>query len=253
MTNSAAGYPFPPEVPGVPGTPSTPRWPGHPAPPPGTPLPPRYPPHPRSPSPRPRQEPSPLVTPGRAWIDSGDWQSRLNERLLEQRVVMAHGHLDDTAATVLCAQLLTLDAESTDRTAPIRLHMQGLSADLAAALTVMDALDAVGVPVHAIARGHLSGPALGVLAAAGRRVGYPNSGFLLAEPEAAFEGTSADLVSRQRQFETMLDALYFRLADVTCREVDEIRDDARRGRFLTADEAVAYGLLQEVAQASRGS
>ncbi len=162
MTNTAAGYPFPPEVPGVPGTPGEPRWPGRPAPPPGTPFPPRYPPHPRPPGTRPVQEPSPLVTPGHAWIDSGDWPSRLNERLLEQRVVMAHGHLDDGAATMLCAQLLTLDAESTDRTAPILLHLQSLSADLAAALTVMDALDAVGVPIHAVARGHLSGPALGV-------------------------------------------------------------------------------------------
>ncbi len=166
---------------------------------------------------------------------------------------MAHGHLDETAATLLCAQLLTLDADSPDRTAPILLHLQSLSADLQAALTVMDALDAVGVPVHAFARGHLSGPALGALAAADRRLAYPNAGFLLVEPEAGFEGTAADLASRQRQFATMLDALYFRLADVTGREVDEIRDDARRRRFLTAGEAVTYGLVQEVAQAPHGS
>jgi ATP-dependent Clp protease protease subunit len=166
---------------------------------------------------------------------------------------MAYGHLDETTATVLCAQLLTLDADSPDRTAPIRLHLQGLSADLQAALTVMDALDAVGVPVHAFARGHLSGPALGVLAASGRRVASPNAGFLLAEPVASFEGTAADLAGRQRQFATMLDALYFRLADVTGREVDEIRDDARGRRFLTAGEAVAYGLIHEVAQPPQGS
>ena len=117
----------------------------------------------------------------------------------------------------------------------------------------MDALDAVGVPVHAFAGGHLSGPALGVFAAADRRVAYPNAGFLLAEPEAGFEGTAADLASRQRQFDTMLDALYFRLADVTGREVDDIRDDARRHRFLSAAEAVSYGLVQEVTQTRRAS
>ncbi len=249
--DAAAEYPFPPEVPRGPGGPRTPEEPGppgRPARPPRTPFPPRYPPHPRPAKPQPGPGPSPLVMPGGAWIDSAGWLSRLHERLLDQRVVMAHGHLDDGAATVLCAQLLTLDAESADRTAPIRLHVQSLSADLAAALTVMDSLDAVGVPVHAIARGHLSGPALGVLAAAGHRVAYPNARFLLAEPEAGFAGTSDDLASRQRQFETMLDTLYFRLADVTGREVDDIRDDARRGRFLTAAEAVAYGLVKEVAQ-----
>jgi ATP-dependent Clp protease, protease subunit len=226
-----SGQRFPPEWPGWPDQPREPQepgWPGRPgAPKPGAP---------------------PLVAPGRAWMDPRDWQSRLTERLLEQRVVIAHGHLDDQVATVLCAQLLTLDADSADRSAPIRLHLQNLSADLAAALTVMDALGAVGVPVHAFVSGQISGPAIGVLACAGRRIAYPNAGFLLSEPETGFEGTAAELATRQRQIETMLDALYFRLADVTGREVDDLRSDARRGRFLTAAEAVDYGLIQEVSQ-----
>ncbi len=246
--NAWAELSSPPEWPRQPGTPEEPGWPGRPGPHPGTPFPPRYPPHPQ-----PSPQPSPLVAPARTWSGSADWQSRLGERLLEQRVVMVHGHLDETAATLPSAQLLTMDADSSDRTAPIRLHLQSLSADLQAALTVMDAIDAVGVPMHAFARGHLSGPALGVLAAAGRRVAYPNAGFLLAEPEAGFEGTAADLASRQRQFDSMLDVLYFRLADVTGREVDDIRDDARRGLFLTADEALGYGLVHEVMRTHRES
>lgn len=236
MTASAE-YPFPPEWPGHP-EPDEPRWPGRPIP--GTPRP------RRSPGPPPSPQPSP--PPGRAWIDQGDWQGRLRERLLEQRVVMAHGHLDDAMATLLCAQLLTLDADSADRAAPIRLHLQSLTADLQAALTVMDAIDTVGVPLHAFARGHLTGPAVGVFAAAGRRIAYPNAGFLLSEPQTTFEGTAADLATGQRRLEAMLDSLYFRLAEVTGHEVDEIRDDTRRGRFLSADDAVAYGLVHEVAR-----
>jgi ATP-dependent Clp protease protease subunit len=194
----------------------------------------------------------PMIAPGHAWTDSGDWLSRLNERLLERRVVMAHGHLDERAATVLCAQLLTLDADSTDRSAPIRLHLQNLDADLAAALTVVDALDAVGVPVHAFASGNISGPALGLFAAAGRRVAYANAGFVLTEPTSAFEGTAAELAVRQQSLAMLADALYFRLSDVTGREVDEIRDDAHRGRFLSAAEAVHYGLVQEVVTGPAG-
>lgn len=245
--NARAQHQSRPHWPGQPGQPEEPGWPGHPAPYPGPHFPPGFP-----SEPQPSPQSPPLGVPARTWTDAG-WQGRLAERLLEQRVVMAHGHLDETAATMLCAQLLTLDADSPDRSAPIRLHLQSLSADLQAALTVMDALDAVGVPVHAFARGHLSGAALGVLAACDRRVASPNAGFLLAEPAASFEGTAADLAGRQRQFAALLDALYFRLADVTGREVDEIRDDARSRRFLTAGEAVAYGLIQEVAQAPHGS
>lgn len=240
----SSDHPFSPGQPGVSavrGEPGEPGWPGRPAPPPETPIPPRPPQWPGMPQPG-----APVIAPGRAWTDSGDWQTRLNERLLEKRVIIAHGHLDDQAATTLCAQLLTLDADSADRTAPIRLHLQNLSAELPAALTVMDALDAVGVPVHAYAAGQISGTALGVLASAGRRIAYPNAGFVLIEPETTAEGTSAELAARQRQVERMLDALYIRLADVTGREVDEIRDDAKRGRFLSAAEAVDYGLVQEV-------
>lgn len=240
---AARHHPFPPGRPGEPGRPGGPGQPARPGEPgpPGTPF--------QPPQPRPYPLP-PVIAPGRAWIDSGDWISRLNERLFERRVVMAHGYLDDSAATVLCAQLLTLDADSADRSAPIRLHMQNLDADLSAALTVMDALDSMGVPVHAFASGNLSGPALGVLVAAGRRLAYANAGFLLAEPRSAFDGTATELAVRQRVLATMLDALYFRLADVTGREVDEIRGDARSGRFLGAEEAVHYGLVQEVVPAS---
>src|SRR5262245_21819572 len=95
-------YPFPPE-------PRQPGEPGRPNPMPGTPIPPRPPQWPRAPQPGTRPG-GPVIAPGRAWTDSGDWQTRLSERLLEKRVVIAHGHLDDPAATLLCAQLLTLDA-----------------------------------------------------------------------------------------------------------------------------------------------
>jgi ATP-dependent Clp protease, protease subunit len=236
---AASEYPLPRH--GVPAA-QGPRRPGQPGPPPEIPAPPRWPDMPR-PETRPGE---PVIAPGRAWTDSADWQTRMNERLLEKRVIMAHGHLDDTAATTLCAQLLTLDADSPDRSAPIRLHLQNLTADLPAALTVMDALDAVGVPVHSYAAGQISGSALGVLVSAGRRAASPNAGFVLVEPQTAAEGTAAELAARTRQVEGMLDALYFRLADVTGREVDEIRGDARRGRFLSATEAVGYGLVHEV-------
>src|SRR5262249_47791660 len=58
-----------------------------------------------------------------------------------------------------------------------------------------------------------------------------------------FEGSAASLASHEEQVRTMLDQLYLRLASVTGREVDEIRADARRGRYLTADQAVSYRLI----------
>ena len=118
------------------------------------------------------------------------------ERLFERRIVLAHGELDDEAATSLCAQLLTLDAE---RNEPIRLEVQGLTAELAAALTVMGVLDVLRVPVRAYAGGQVGGPALGVLAAATERRAYPNAVFMLSEPRLDFEGSATSLCSHEEQ------------------------------------------------------
>jgi len=167
------------------------------------------------------------------------------ERLLDRRIVIAHGLLGDESATQLCAQFLTLDAEGD---AAIRLELHGLDSELPAALTVMGVLDIVGVPVHAYAGGQISGPALGVLASCRHRRAYPNAVLVLSEPRVHMTGSAAEIAAHDQQLRIMLDMLYFRLADVTGREVDQIRDDARRATHLTARQAVDYGLVQALAE-----
>ena len=189
------------------------------------------------------------VSPTRVWLDPhADWKAKLYERLLEKRIVLASGLLDDDAAARLSAQLLTLDAESSQ---PIRLELQNMRAELSAALTVMGILDVLRAPVHACTSGEIGGPALGVLASCPRRSGYPNASFVLTEPKLNFGGTVTALSAREQQITRMLDTLYFRLAEVTGREVDEIREDARRGRTMTTAQAIGYGLIQSQETASR--
>jgi len=227
-------------VPGVPPRPGEPGWPSIP----GTPLTPGAPDWPSSPP----EAPGP-VPPTRVWLDPhADWKSKLYERLLAKRIVLASGFLDDDAAARLSAQLLTLDAEQKE---PIRLELQNLRAELSAVLTVMGILDVLRVPVHACVSGEIAGPALGVLVSCPRRSGYPNASFVLAEPKLHFGGTVTALSAREQQMTRMLDTLYFRLAEVTGREVDQIREDAHRGRTLTTAQAIGYGLIQSQEAASR--
>ena len=214
--------------------------------PPGRPSGPFPPPHPfpgRPDFPGPLEpETVPRPTPTRVWLAPGETPG-VYEQLMRRRIVLAHGHLTDETATRLCAQLLTLDAEGD---APIRFELQNLGADLTAALTVMGVLDTVGVPVRARAAGRMSGAALGVLAACPERAAYPNAVFALSEPTVEFGGTVAAVTAREEQTRAMVDALYERLAEVTGREVDSVRADARSYRILTAPEAVRYGLITEV-------
>ena len=224
-------------IPGVPPSPEEPGWPSRPSIP-GAPLTPGGPDwFPSSPPEAPRP-----VSPTRVWFDpDADWRSKLYERLMAKRIVLASGFLDDDAAARLSAQLLTLDAEQKK---PIRLELQNLRAELSAVLTVMGILDVLRVPVHACVSGEITGPALGALVSCPRRSGYPNASFVLAEPKLHFGGTVTALSAREQQMTHMLDTLYFRLAEVTGREVDQIREDARRGRTLTTAQAIGYGLIQ---------
>jgi ATP-dependent Clp protease, protease subunit len=244
-TQGSPLQPFPPEpFPGPgpspgpgpfpgPGPRPVPRRPGQPGPVPGEPGP-----------AGPAQNPA--MAPARIWLDPRGWPESLYERLLDRRIVMVHGNLDGDAATRLCAQLLTLDAEGT---APIRLEMQNLTAELPAALSVMGILDVVRGPVTACASGRIEGPALGILAACRHRQAYPNALFVLSEPQVSFDGTVTALASREEQARVMLDELFGRIAEVTGREADQVRADARRNRLLRVPEAIEYGLLEGHASA----
>ena len=215
------GHPGGPEFPS-PGTPSSP-WPGGP----------------RQPG---RPDPGP-VPPTRVWLDPhAAWQATLYERLLEQRIVLASGVLDDEAATRLSAQLLTLDAEGSG---PIRLELQNLQAELPAALTLMGVLEVVRAEIHAFAGGETGGAALGVLCSCPRRAAYPNASFTLSEPKLHFGGTVTAVTAREQQARRMVDSLFYRIAEATGHPADDIREDARHGRTLTAAEALGYGLIQE--------
>ena len=214
------GVPGPPDVPGVPG------WPGLPQPPA---TPPAY----------------PATSPARGWVvEQGAWPGALYQRLLERRIVLASGRLDTAAATLLSAQLLTLDAEGDQ---PVRLELQGLEAELPSALAVMGVLDVLRAPVTGYVAGQLSGAALGVLAACPHRLAYPSAVLALAEPKLSLDGTATEVSAQEEQVRAMLDSLYLRLAEVTGQEVDRIREDARQGRFFAVPDAVSYGLIEGAA------
>jgi ATP-dependent Clp protease protease subunit len=213
-------------------------WPGRPFP--DQPLPgqprPGQPPFPGRPEPDPAQ-------PARAWIDPhAGWQDKLFERLLEQRIVLASGVLDDAAATRLSAQLLTLDAEGDG---PVRLELQNLRAELPAVVTLMGVLDVMRAEIHAFASGEAGGAALGLLASCPRRLAYPNASFTLSEPRVRFGGTVTVVSSYEQQARRMIDSLFYRIAEATGHDAEDVREDARRVRVLTVAEAIGYGLIHD--------
>jgi ATP-dependent Clp protease protease subunit len=209
---------------------------------------PPLPPHPPEP-PRPRHdpwhpEPRPPA-PGAASasaalvVGGGDW---LAERLFDQRVVTLSGELDTDAVNRAVAELALLDATGND---PVRLRLSGVGADLEGALTLVDALDLVGVPVHATSLGTLSGPAVAVLAVADRRVAGAHAMVRLCEPRAPRGVPGHEVEAWAAEHARQLRRLQERLAAACGRSVDEVAADMRAGRLLDAEEARAYGLVDD--------
>jgi ATP-dependent Clp protease protease subunit len=168
----------------------------------------------------------------------------LEERLFDQRIVMVRGQLTQQAATGIAAALLTLDAAGP---APVQLHVASPAGELSAAHAVMDVIDAMAAPVHAVVTSEAGGAVLAVLAAAERRSAYRHARFKLAEPRSAgLTGTADEVAAAAGQHLRELEEVVLRLVEVTGQTRSRIEDDLSSGRVLSAPEAREYGLIDTV-------
>lgn len=173
----------------------------------------------------------------------------LAARLLDQRVILVSGELDDEAATDLAARLMTLDASGDE---PVTVRLSCSRSELDAALVVMDTVDLLGVVSRVACTGRVSGPAVGILAVADERTMHPHATVELREPVTSIEGRLISLGDGAEHVAKRLDQFYARLAAATGkRDAASIADDFRTGRFLDAAEAVEYGLADTVLQPAR--
>jgi ATP-dependent Clp protease protease subunit len=155
------------------------------------------------------------------------------------------GVLDDRLAGDTAAQLMTLDATGDDA---VTLIVDAVGPSLDAAFTVIDVIDLLGVPVHAVCMGRAEGAAVGVVAVCADREAGPSARFHLRDPEESAHG-SADQVARWLEHhQQRILRFHQRLAEATGRPVEHVEADCDGpGRFLDAQAAQAYGLIDRVA------
>jgi ATP-dependent Clp protease protease subunit len=177
----------------------------------------------------------------------GAW---LEERMFAQRLVLLQGPVVPQSANRAAATLLTLDALGTE---PVRLHISAPHGELTAVFALVDALDVMRAPVHATAIGEVGGAALGVYAAAHRRLAYPHARFRLTEPDAeGVNGTAEEITAAASRYLQALEDLVVRVAQAAGQPRSRVEDDFSTGRILDVHQAKEYGLVDEiVAPASR--
>jgi ATP-dependent Clp protease protease subunit len=184
----------------------------------------------------------PFVTPPASGRDP--LSDLMAERLLAQRVVLLHGSLDDLTMARVSAELMTLDAEGDD---PVTLRVDCGEAELAPALTLMDVVELMGVPVRALCLGQVGAGAVGVVAVCAARAAMPSTRFALREPSAGQATMHVRNVAQWAELRSEERARFCdRVAAAAKRPSEQVRLDLERGLFLGAAEAAEYGLIDEV-------
>jgi len=174
----------------------------------------------------------------------------LAERLFDRRIVFLRGPLTTESAGTVAAALLSLDA--ADPAAPVQLHFAAADGDLAAVFALIDTIDGMQAPVHALATAEVGGAAIGAYAVAQRRLAYPHARFRLAEPRVTgIAGTADDLASAAGRHLRALEELVVRVADATGQPRSRVEDGFSQRLLLDAEQARDYGLVDEIAHGRR--
>ncbi|MHB8341338.1 MAG: ATP-dependent Clp protease proteolytic subunit [Mycobacteriales bacterium] len=172
-------------------------------------------------------------------------------RLLKERIIFLGTPIDDGVANVVMAQLLFLESEDPDR--DINLYINSPGGSFTALTAIYDTMRFIRPAVSTICMGQAASAAAVLLAAGtkGKRFALKNSRILIHQPSGGGEGQSSDIEIQAREILRMRARLEHILAEHTGKAEAVIRSDIERDKFLTAEEAVDYGLIDEVIESRK--
>ena len=167
-------------------------------------------------------------------------------RLLEDRIVYLGTPINDTVANMLIGQLLVL--AKTDRNRDVHLYINSPGGSISAGLAVYDTMQYISCPVETVCIGSAASMGAILLAsgATGKRFALPNSRIMIHQPWGGAQGTAADIEIQAEEILQMRAVLNRILAEHTGRPIEQIEQDTDRDKYLAAEEAKEYGLIDEV-------
>jgi ATP-dependent Clp protease protease subunit len=167
-------------------------------------------------------------------------------RLLKDRVIFAVGPVEDYMANVIVAQMLFLESENPDK--DIALYINSPGGHVTAGLAIYDTMQFIKPDVSTICIGQAA--SMGAILLAGgaknKRFALPHSRIMIHQPLGGMQGQAADMEIHAREILYTRDRLNQILATHTGQSVDKIKNDTDRDNFMRAEDAVAYGLIDQV-------
>ena len=167
-------------------------------------------------------------------------------RLLNDRIIMLNGQVDDASASVIIAQLLFLEGQDPDK--DISFYINSPGGSVSAGLAIYDTMQYIKCDVSTICIGMAASMGAFLLSsgAKGKRYALPNSEIMIHQPLGAAEGQATDILIHARHIEKTRENLNKILAENTGKPIEQIRIDTERDNFMSAAEACEYGLIDKV-------
>ncbi|MBO6933402.1 MAG: ATP-dependent Clp endopeptidase proteolytic subunit ClpP [Deltaproteobacteria bacterium] len=169
-------------------------------------------------------------------------------RLLKDRIVFLGTQVQDDVANAIIAQLLFLESEDPDK--EVTLYINSPGGVITSGLAIYDTMRYIRCPVATVCLGQAASMGAFLLAAGekGMRRALPHSRVMIHQPLGGYQGQATDIEIHARETIKLKTKLNEILAERTGQSVETIQNDTERDKFLTADEAKEYGLIDEVIQ-----
>ena len=167
-------------------------------------------------------------------------------RLLNDRIIMLSDQVDNNSASLIIAQMLYLEGQDPDK--DIHFYINSPGGSVTAGMAIYDTMQYIKCDVNTICIGMAASMGAFLLAAGtkGKRFALPNSEIMIHQPLGGTQGQATEILIHAKHIEKTRNTLNKILAEKTGRPIEEIEKDTERDNFMSAEEAMKYGLIDKV-------
>lgn len=167
-------------------------------------------------------------------------------RLLKDRIILLGTEVNDAVASLICAQLLFLESQDPEK--EISLYINSPGGSVTAGMAIYDTMKFIACPVTTLCMGRAASMGAFLLAGGekGKRFALPHSQIMIHQPSAGYQGQATDIEIHAKEVLRMKKDLNAILAENTGQSVKKVTADTERDNFLTAEEALKYGIIDNI-------
>ena len=182
---------------------------------------------------------------------NGERSYDIFSRLLKDRIVFVDGEINDTTADLVVAQLLFLESENPDK--DINMYINSPGGSVTAGLAIYDTMQYVRCPIQTICLGQAASMAAILLAGGtkGKRIGLPSSRVMIHQPRGGVGGQESDIAVQAKEIIRLKELSIKYLAEATGQSEKTIAKDIERDFFMSAQDALKYGVIDQVMEARK--